>query len=73
MMRMEIDFEQRGEALLATLRRDSPVDAAPMEQEAHDCVWNGLMKFCSARKITLLIPSPHNPPEPKPFLSSQPK
>lgn len=72
MMRMEIDFEQRGATLFATLLRDSPKDAAPMEREAHDRVWSGLAKFCGAHKIALQVPAPLDPVEPKPLLSAQP-
>ena len=68
MMRMVIDFEQRGATLFATMRRDSPNKAAPAEREAHDRVWNALVKFCSVNKIGLHIPTT----EPKPKLSAEP-
>ena len=58
MMRMEIIFEQRGSTLFATMRRDDPRKAAPAERDAHDCVWNALVRFCSTNKIALHIHSP---------------
>ena len=68
MMRMEIEFEQRGSTLFATMRRDPPNKAASAEREAHDRVWNALVRFCSTNKIGLYIPAT----EPKPKLSAQP-
>lgn len=68
MMRMEIDFEQRGATLFATMRRDDPRTAAPAEREAHDRIWNALVRFCYANKICLHIPTT----EPKPKLSAEP-
>jgi hypothetical protein len=68
MMRMEIDFEQRGATLFATMRRDPPNKAAPAERDAHDRVWNALVKFCAVNKIGLCIPAT----EPKPKLSAEP-
>ena len=68
MMRMEIAFEQRNTTLFATLWRDSPKDAAPMERAAHDRIWNALTRFCETNKIGLYIPTS----EPKPELSAQP-
>lgn len=58
MMRMEIVFEERDGALFATLRRDPPTAAAPVEREAHNQVWNALTRFCEANKIALSIPAP---------------
>ena len=72
MMRMEIAFEQRNTTLFATLRRDPPKDAAPLELEAHDSVWNMLVKFCDTGKIAFHAPAPCAHPEPKPLLSAQP-
>ena len=57
MMRMEITFEQRGSTLFATMRRDDPRKAAPAERDAHDRVWNALVRFCGANKIALTIPA----------------
>lgn len=57
MMRMEIIFEQRGSTLFATMRRDDPRKAAPAERDAHDRVWNALVRFCNANKIGLSIPA----------------
>ena len=68
MMRMQIDFEQRGTTLFATMRRDDPRAAAPAEREAHDRIWNALVRFCNTNKIGLYIPST----EPKPKLSAEP-
>ena len=45
MMRMEIVFEQRNTTLFATLWRDPPMEAAPMERAAHDRIWNALTRF----------------------------
>ena len=50
MMRMEIAFEQRNTTLFATLWRDPPKDAAPMERAAHDRIWNALTRFCETNK-----------------------
>ena len=72
MMRLEIDFEQRDTTLFATLRRDHPKNAAPLELEAHNRIWNALTKFCGTNKIALHIPAPITPLEPKPLLSAQP-
>ena len=68
MMRMEIVFEQRESTLFATMRRDDPRKAAPAERDAHDRIWNALVRFCGANKIALNIPAA----EPKPKLSAQP-
>ena len=57
MMRMEISFEQRGDTIIATLKRDSPTKATTAEQEAHDRVYDSLFRFCSTNKICLLIPA----------------
>lgn len=72
MMRMEIAFEQRAATLSATLSRDPPKDAAPMERAAHDRVWNALVRFCEANKIALHIPASAVSLQPKPKLSAQP-
>ena len=73
MMRLEIDFEQRGATLFATLRRNHPKkNAAPLELEAHNRIWNALTKFCGTNKIALHILPPITPLEPKPLLSAQP-
>jgi hypothetical protein len=72
MMRMEITFEQRNTTLFATLWRDSPKDAAPMERAAHDRIWNALVRFCETNKIGLHIPAAPIQPQPKPKLSAQP-
>ena len=71
-MRLEIDFEQRGSTLFATMLRDDPRKAAPAERDAHDRIWNALTKFCGTNKIALHIPAPITPLEPKPLLSAQP-
>ncbi len=55
MMRMEITFEQRGSTLFATMHRDDPRKAAPTERDAHDRVWNALVRFCSTNKTGLSI------------------
>ena len=68
MMRMEIDFEQRGATLFATMRRDPPNKAAPAERAAHDVVWNALVKYCAVNKIGQSLPAT----EPKPKLSAEP-
>ena len=68
MMRMEIVFEQRESTLFATMRRDDPRKAAPAERDAHDRIWNALVRFCETNKIGLYIPTS----EPKPKLSAQP-
>ena len=57
MMRMEIIFEQRGSTLFATMRRDDPHKAAPAERDAHDRIWNALVRFCGTNKIGLTIPT----------------
>lgn len=64
MMRMEITFEQRNTTLFATLWRDPPKDAAPMERAAHDRIWNALVRFCESNKIGLHIPAPPSSPNP---------
>ena len=56
MMRMEITFEQRNTTLFATMHRDDPRKAAPAERDAHDRVWNALVRFCNSNKIGLSIP-----------------
>ena len=66
MMRMEIAFEQRNTTLFATLWRDPPKDAAPMERDAHDRIWNALTRFCEANKIALHITATPSSPQPKP-------
>ena len=68
MMRMEIDFEQRGTTLFATMRRDDPRKAAPAERDSHDRIWNTLVRFWGTNKIALHVPAA----EPKPKLSAQP-
>ena len=72
MMRMEIDFEQRGSTLFATLRRDHPKNAAPLELEAHNRIWNALTRFCETNKIALHTTATPSTPQPKPKLSAQP-
>lgn len=57
MMRMEIIFEQRDSTLCATMYRDDPRKAAPAEHDAHDRVWNALVRFCNSNKIGLSIPA----------------
>ena len=72
MMRMAITFEQRNTTLFATLWRDPPKDAAPMERAAHDRIWNALTRFCETNKIALHTTATPNTPQPKPKLSAQP-
>ena len=72
MMRMEIAFEQRNTTLFATLWRDSPKDAAPMERAAHDRIWNALTRFCETNKIALHTTATPSNLQPKPELSAQP-
>ena len=72
MMRIEIAFEQRNTTLFATLWRDPPKDAAPMECDAHDRIWNDLTRFCETNKIALYTTATSCTPQPKPKLSAQP-
>ena len=72
MMRIEIAFEQRNTTLFATLWRDPPMEAAPMERAAHDRIWNALTWFCETNKIALHTTATPSTPQPKPKLSAQP-
>ena len=72
MMRMEITFEQRDTTLFATLWRDPPKAAAPMERAAHDRIWNALVRFCETNKIAFHTTATPSTLIPKPELSAQP-